>query len=355
MSFAFTERAFPGLPEEVADVLTSSLYTEFGSMTKKGMPLNTPLFAFVGPGGDTIDVATGLAYPSKAERVRRNPKVGLLLEGNGEPGQPVVSIAGFGAVRDADIQANVERYLAETAARMAVTSGGVPWSEARKAVWYWARIIVQTTPWRVAWWPSKDDTDAAPMRWEAPHDAMFPPSDPAPAGRPTAAARWQEPADWRLRATEVLEKNVAGHLTLTDEAGFPLPFRLRAVAMVDDGFIMDVPKGAPWAPAGNGSLCFAGRATFIGRVESTTDGTHMIVTRRLPDLPLMADPAEIWSPLPATKAALLERLGQELSRRSLPLPDVPAVMPEPTPGSLRRAQRTTQNHRYHHAHDLPSV
>src|ERR1035437_10058673 len=139
MSFTFTERAFPELPEEVADVMTSSLYTEFASMTIKGVPLDTPLFAFVGPAGDTIDVATGLAYPSKAERVRRNPKVGLLLEGNGESGQPVVSVAGFGAVRDSDIQTNVERYLAETAARLTIASGGLPWSVVRQAVWYWAR------------------------------------------------------------------------------------------------------------------------------------------------------------------------------------------------------------------------
>jgi hypothetical protein len=99
MSFSFTQRAFPEFPEAVANLLTSSLYTEFATMTPKGVPLDTPLFAFVGPDGDTIDVATGLAYPAKANRVRRNPKVGLPLEGNGNPGEPVVSVAGFGAVR----------------------------------------------------------------------------------------------------------------------------------------------------------------------------------------------------------------------------------------------------------------
>jgi hypothetical protein len=173
MSFTFTEPAFPDLPAHVADVMTSSLYTEFASLTRRGVPLDTPLFAFVGPAGDTIDVATGLAYPAKAERVRQNPKVGLLLEGNGDPGEPVVSVSGFGAVRDSDIQSNVVRYLAETSARLAVTSGGMPWSVVRQAVWYWARIIVQTTPQRVAWWPSLDETDAEPMFWEAPASTRF--------------------------------------------------------------------------------------------------------------------------------------------------------------------------------------
>ena len=162
MSLSLAQRAFPELPEDVADVLTTSLYTEFASVTATGVPLDTPLFAFVEPDGGTIDVATGLAYPAKANRVRHNPKVGLLLEGNGNPGEPVVSVAGFGAVRDADIQANLERYLAETAARLPVTSGGIPWSSVRQAVWYWARIIVQTTPSHIAWWPGVDDLDTEP-------------------------------------------------------------------------------------------------------------------------------------------------------------------------------------------------
>jgi hypothetical protein len=106
-----------------------------------------------------------------------------------------------------------------------------------------------------------------------------------------------------------------------------------------------VPTGAPWTPAGEASLCFAGRATFIGRVEPSADGAHFTVERMLPDLPLMADPAEIWAPKPETKSALLERLGQELARRGLPVPHVPDEPPAPTPGSLRRAGLTRQNHR----------
>jgi hypothetical protein len=345
VSFSFADRAFPDLPVEVADVMTTSLYTEFASMTTKGVPLGTPLFAFVGPEGNTIDVATGLAYPSKAERVRRNPKVGLLLEGNGEPDQLVVSVAGYGAVRDSDIQANVERYLAETGARLSVTSGGMPWAIVREAIWYWARIIIETTPACVAWWPSVHDLDAEPTRWNAAPPTQFPASDPAPSGHPTPPATWPQPSDWRPRAVEVTEKSLPGHLTIADGSGFPLPFRVRRVALVNDGFVLDIPTGAPWIPAGPASLCFAGQATFIGHVDSTTDGGHFTVARRLPDLPLMADPAELWAPQQATKAALLARLEKELARRDLPLPRIPDEPPQATPGSVLRARSTTQNHR----------
>lgn len=345
MSLSLARRAFPELPPDVADVLTTSLYTEFASVTAKGVPLDTPLFAFVEPDGGTIDVATGLGYPAKANRVRRNPKVGLLLEGNGNRGEPVVSVAGFGAVRDADIQANMERYLAETADRLPVTSGGMPWSTVRKAVWYWARIIVATTPSHVAWWPDVDHLDGQPSRWSAPAETTFPPSDPAPAGPPTSRSAWPAPTDWRRRASEVLEQRLNGHLTVSDHEGFPLPFRLRAAALVDDGFMLDVPKGAPWKPIGPASLCFSGRGTFVGQVMPTTDGAHFSVERQLPDLPLMADPAQLWTPQPETRANLMDRLEQELARRGLTLPHVPEVPPGPTEGSRPRGQASTQNHR----------
>jgi hypothetical protein len=345
MSFRFDERAFPDLPEDVADVITSSLYTEFGSLTARGVPLNTPLFSFVGPDGATIDVATGLAYPAKAERVRRNPKVGLLLEGNGRPDEPVVSVSGYGAVRDTDIQANMERYLAETSARLAITSGGMPWSVMREAVWYWSRILIQTTPAHVAWWPNRDQLDAPPRRWSAPDGFTFPHSDPEPSGPRTPPAAWPQTSDWHRRAAEVLEKGIPGHLTISDGAGFPLPFRLHAVALHKDGFSLEVPRGAPWKAEGASSLCFAGRATFIGTVAPSADGAYLTVQRMLPDLPLMADPAEIWKPRPDTRSALLGRLDKELGRRGLPLPHVPDELPAPTIGSLLRAGASTQNHR----------
>jgi hypothetical protein len=345
MSFSLTQRTFPELPEEVAEVLVTSLYTEFASITPQGVPLDTPLFAFVEPEGGTIDVATGLAYPAKANRVRRNPKVGLFLEGNGNPGEPVVSVAGFGAVRDSDIQANIERYLAETAARLPVTSGGMPWTTVRQAVWYWARIIIQTTPARVAWWPGVDQLDAEPMRWSAPASTTFPQSDPPPSGAPSTPATWHTPTNWRPRAHEVLDHHFPGHLTVCDDEGFPLPFRIRAAALVEDGFTLDVPKGAPWEPIGPASLCFSGKGTFIGHVKPTADGAHMTVDRRLPDLPLMADPAQLWAPQPETKAVLLGRLEKELARRGLSLPHVPEEPPAPTAGSILRTQASTQNHR----------
>jgi hypothetical protein len=120
---------------------------------------------------------------------------------------------------------------------------------------------------------------------------------------------------------------------------------VRSIDLVDEGFTLDIPQGAPWTPTGPASLCFSGRGTFVGNLEATADGARLTVERRLPDLPLMANPAELWEPQPETKAVLLARLEKELARRGLPLPIVPEAPPPPTAGSLLRSSATTQNHR----------
>ena len=67
-----------GLPEELIPILMDSWACEYASLKKNGTPITYPLISFPGDDGRTIEVATGLAYPSKAERARNNPKVCLL-------------------------------------------------------------------------------------------------------------------------------------------------------------------------------------------------------------------------------------------------------------------------------------
>jgi hypothetical protein len=326
--------SFPGLPPDIAQMIASAMFCEFGTISAQGVPIDTPLLCFADPGCRSIDVGTGLAYPTKAERARRNPKVGLLLEGG--PTQPVISIGALATVKDANIQANAERYIAEVIAYFDSFSGGNPWAVARQAVWYWARIFILATPKNISWWRSPAQMNEAPQRWDAPPDFEYPSSDPAPKAPASTAPKWPT-REWQERAQELLAQKIGGHLTLVDNEGYPLPIRTHSAELVDDGLLLGLPKGVPWRPQGQASLCFAGLATFIGEAHADTRGTHFTVERMLPDLPLVLDPREIWTPSDAIRTSLVTRLEQELARRGLPIPTIPHEPPAPTRGSLARA------------------
>ena len=327
---------FDQLPDAVRHLLESSIFGEYATVSAQGVPIDTPTYVFAGRDSACIDVATGLAYPAKAERARRNPKVGLLVEGF--PGEPVISIAAIAAVRDADIQANANRYIAETIGYFDAYSNGNPWEVARGAIHYWSRIIVECKPQRILWWPNAEAMDQPPQRWEAPAGTVFPASDPAPAAKPSKAPAWPV-HEWRARAEETLKMGVGGHLTLLDDDGFPLPIRARSVAIVDEGFDIDVPAAAPWPIRGQATLCFIGLSTFVGTVRPGPKGVRLTVERMLPVLPMMQDPKEVFTPSEQTRATLLGRLNEELARRGQSLPRISQEMPQPTPGSLRRAER----------------
>jgi hypothetical protein len=303
-------------------------------VSKEGVPIDTPLLAFPAEDLSTINGATGLAYPVKAERARRNPKVGLLIEGG--PDEPVVSIGGMAAVRDADIQANTIRYLSEVGSYGAWFAQ--PWEVTRPAVWYWARIIMEVTPARILWWDTPASMDQPAHRWAAPPDTVFPASDAAPFGRPSAASQWPEP-NWRDFAQTFLDQKIPGYLTLLDPEGFPLPIGARRVRLAGDSFELDMPKAAPWAGAGMATLTFAGCATFVGSVTGSGSSTRLAYRRMLPVHPMVLDPDQVLQPSQDVKAALMARLSEELARRGQDMPQLPAVRPEPTPGALRRQKR----------------
>jgi hypothetical protein len=321
-----------GVPEHVLDLIRSAPTGEFATVSRAGVPIDTPMLLFPKEDLSTIDVGTGVAYPAKADRARRNPKVGLLFEG--EPGSPVVSVAGMAAVRDRDVQGNVERYIAETAWDGLFTS--VPWEEAREAVWYWSRIIVEIAPRRILWWESAEAMDEPPQRWEAPDGTTFPQSDPAPSASPAKAPAWDKP-EWRGLASDMLAQGMPAHVTLFDAEGFPLPFRVSDVRVTDQGLAFRAPLGPPWRKEGVATLTFIGTATFVGTIAGEGHEMELTVQRPLPRLPLMADNRQVFNPEEDTRSRLLERLQRELTRRGdQSVPHIPETKPAPTPGAVRR-------------------
>ena len=316
-------RPFPDLPEEVAEVVGRSSLCEFATLTAKGIPLDTPLSCLPNADHGTVEVTTGLAYPAKAERARRNPRVGMLHEGR--RGSAVVATRALAAVHDADVQENADRFIRWAAPSVGRLSRGKSWEEIRGAVWYWSRIFIECTPVQVLWWPT-GDTDRQPQRWEAPPGTTARASDPPPPGPPSPAPRWPV-ADWSERAAEVVAMDPP-HLALVDGEGFPLVLRVRAAERTETGFRLDVPAGHPWPElSGVGSLSFGGRGTFVGQVEPGSDGATFAVRRILPDLPLVLDSAQVFEPSPETRKNLMERLAGELARRRQSVPHIPESLP----------------------------
>jgi hypothetical protein len=282
----------------------------------------------------TIDVATGLSYPAKAERARRNPKVGLLMEGGAD--EPVVAMRGIAAVRDANLQRNAVRYISETGFRG--IAFGLDWAGARKAVWYFTRIIVEVMPARIMWWYNPAAMDGAPHVWNAPAGTVFPQSDPKPEGQTSPASKWPQ-RTWREIAEGAMARGVDGHLVLVDDDGFPLSFRARGIELVDDGFRVVMPRGLPLRGTGKATLTFEGIETLVG--DATVEGgtTVLKVERALPEHPLMKNPIEVLQPSDAVRRQLMARLEAETRRRGQPIPTIPEEEPKPTRMAVLRQAR----------------
>lgn len=323
------------LPETVSALLLAAPTAEYASVSQAGVPIDTPAYVFPSADLSTFAIATGLAYPAKAERARRNGKVGLMIAGGAD--EPIVSIAGCAAVRDADLQANLERYLAETILSPEISPETKNWQSIRQATYYLARIFIEVTPARIHWWPNRAAMSGPPEEWHASPGTRFPRSDPAPSGAAGPAPDWpQHP--WQALAERAANRGCDAHLTLCDPGGFPLPFRANEVERIDEGFSLTMPCSVPWRE-GRATLSFMGWEVFVGDVI-VKGRKHVIrVERALPILPLIENATAIEAPEPEVHRLMMERLQHEAQRRGQSTPLVPEVPPCPSPLALLRAGR----------------
>ena len=323
-----------GWPEELLPLFERAITVEYASLTRAGTPVTYPVTPYVGEDGRTLDVSTGLTYPAKAERARRNPKVTLLYSdplGSGLDGAPVALVHGLATVRDADLQANTDRYVRLAMAKLPDTYEGQPKFMLRTLAWYFARIWVQVTPTRILWWP-EGRLDEPPREWVAPEGTGAPPSDPAPPGRQPAS--WSEqPSHWHAAAEMALRELPFRDLTSVGTDGFPVCLPVAETSLQTGGFRLNVARLAGTRPEGPACLTFhahdAGfsyqqNRVLVGRVSPADDGAIVFDVERL---------LGNWS-LPGGRLAttidfvfrkgrrLRPRLKSESARRGQPVPKI---------------------------------
>jgi hypothetical protein len=328
---AFTNPA--GWPEEILGIVEKSLTVEYASLTKKGVPITFPLMPQVGENGRTLDVATGLTYPVKAERARNNPKVCLLYSeplGCGLDKPPVVLIFGEATVCDADLQANTDRYVRFATKRFAELGVPIPAFFLRTMTWYLARIFIKVTPMRILWWEGGVLSNQ-PRIWQAPDGTQAPESDPPPVGK--GLPRLSSPAtEWHSEAEYAVKSLGKPVLTVVDADGYPVPFRAQHASNTVDGFHLELCPGTPAPAQGKASLCFHlhdekfswnENKTFVGEMTGDVDIAFFKVDRLLVGQSLKkGSQVRVMLNMFKLRRQLAPRLKPEALRRGQPVPKI---------------------------------
>lgn len=319
-------------PEAVLALFERAITCEYATLTSQQTPITYPVTPYIGDDGRTLDVSTGLAYPTKAERARRIPKVALLYSdpvGSGLSKPPVVLVLGLASVRDANLQHNTDRYIRMSMSKVPSAYKSIPAFLLRRMPWYLARIWIQVTPLRILWWPA-GEIEGQPHMWQAPTETAAPASDPAPSGK--ALGVWKAaPADWRSGAKYAVQNLGDPILTIVTADGFPLPFRVRNATLVPDGIRVHVPAGLPASVTGSACLTFhthpeeftgQQNLVFVGQVQQEATGYVFKVERQLGDWSLAGSRLRATWDFFRNGRKLAPRLAVEAERRGQPVPKI---------------------------------
>jgi hypothetical protein len=318
-------------PKELGEVFARSVTAEFATLNGSGAPVTVPTTPYVGKNA-TLDVSTGLTYPSKAQRARRNPRVCLLFAdplGESMGSGPVVLVQGHAAVRDSDLQSNTDRYTRDSAIKVPDATKGQPRFVLRRMAFYYARIWIEITPVRILWWADRS-LGGEVGEWLAGPGVAFPDSDPPPTG--PAFPPWKEPpSQWRSLAEHSLSTLPLADLTTVDDEGYPVCVPVTATTLSGDEVTLRIGTAAPSLVAGPACLTLHGHPTkftgqenhtFMGRLEMKQGEKSFRFERALADWSLAGGRPKTMISFLAARRLLAPRLAAEAARRGQAVPKV---------------------------------
>jgi hypothetical protein len=237
------------LPSDVQAVFDRFVTTELTTVDRRGQPITWPVTPYYRPGGECIDVTTGLGYPKKANDAKANPLVALLFSdptgcGLGDP--PTVLVQGSAHVDDHDLEANRQRYAVESAEKLPGIAKLQPPEPLRRFLsWYYTRIYIHVRPERVYVWGG---ADADPQVYDAHMEEVR-------SGHSEEPDRFHaDPGGgasaWDTRVMELGSTHPTAVLSIVCPDGFP--FAVRVPVHVDEANrwirIERTPSGVPLQP-----------------------------------------------------------------------------------------------------------
>ena len=320
----------PGWPDGLLDVFERSITCEYASLTRSGTPVTIPTTPYVGNG--TLDVSTGLTYPAKAERARRNGKVALLFAdpiGAGHGATPVVLVQGRAAIRDADLQANTDRYARVAAEKLPEATRGQPKFLLRRFAFYYARMWIEITPLRIRRWADRE-LATQPHEWRLEPAPQLPSSDPEPPGRQPPPWKDVSP-DWREQTARALRELPLADLTVVNAEGYPTCIPVSAGQLIGEELALQIGAGAPELPDGPACLTVHGHDekftsqethTLVGSLKSDAGVPKLHVERALANWSITGSRAKIALDFMRNGRRLAPRLKAEAARRGQPVPRV---------------------------------
>ena len=244
------------LPEDSQQVFDRFITTEYTTIDGAGQPITWPVTPYYEPGAATIDITTGLGYPKKAADAEANPQVALLFsepKGSGLADPPMVLVQGPATVDDEDLDANRERYVAESAEKLPAIKDKLPPQPLRRFLnWYFTRIYVKVRPERV--WIWRGGAALEPELLDAHLEEVRSGHDEEPDSA-LAELRKSEPV-WDERIEQLGARYGSAVFSLVAPDGFPFSARVRVEVDRQAKRIRlpEPPAGAPMQP---GLACLA--------------------------------------------------------------------------------------------------
>lgn len=222
------------VPSDVARVFSKFIAAEFAYFTPKGAPLCWPVTPYWYPDRQQLAIATGLAYPKKADYPKLNPRVALYFSdatASGIDKDIRVLVQGQARVQDEDLQANTDRYVRELREKFPVARFGLNPVTVKLLDFYLPRLWVDITPLRVTIERAGEPADVIEMGDEAELPDVGIPVVIGPPAPPGSRAKLGD-ADAKALATQI-RRFGEGVVTTRGRDGFPAMFRTELVHEVD--------------------------------------------------------------------------------------------------------------------------